>query len=355
MKTEVFNAYNRYMILKHGIKGKNISQTCELFGISRATYYNWNRAYEKHGMQGLEVKPPKKPKMPNKVSKEIEEEILMHVLRYPEDGPKRIFYDLRAEGFEIGESGVYNVLKRNELTRKNQRIKFSKTKKIKVSNMVNDKRKIPQLDVTKESFPGYVVIQKIDLIGSLEGIGKVYQYTIYDTYSKWGFAKIYNKKQDIDVWNYFELKLGYLMKTFNLSIENLLTEKNHKFMPCFVKGDKHKEVLDKFSINHRFIDFDKNSVLQSINEFNTILVKEFYREIQENKSIDSFNKLDHALQKFIRDYNFNRKIVEGPNKGKLPASLVLDRAIKNKVDLEALPLWLAALLTSVNEGEYFDK
>ena len=82
---------------------------------------------------------------------------------------------------------------------------------------------------------------------------KIYQYSLYDTYSKCGVVKIYNKKQDINIWYYFELKLVYLMKTFNLNIENLLTEKTKEFVPYFVKGDKYKEIIENSHINHRFI------------------------------------------------------------------------------------------------------
>ena len=62
--------------------------------------------------------------MPNKVNRTIEYEILSHVQRFPTDGPKRIYYELRAEGFNIGESGIYNVLKRYNLSTKVKRTRI---------------------------------------------------------------------------------------------------------------------------------------------------------------------------------------------------------------------------------------
>jgi len=128
VKTEVYNAYTKYMILKHAAKANNVSATCALFGISRATFYNWNRAYDKYGMAGLETKEPQKPQMPNRVNKKNEQEILDYVAKYPADGPKRIYYELKTEGYTIGESGIYNVLKRNHLSNKSERIVYSKSK-----------------------------------------------------------------------------------------------------------------------------------------------------------------------------------------------------------------------------------
>jgi transposase len=351
VKVEGFNAHNKYVILKHALKENNVYYTCELFGISRTTYYNWNRNYEKYGMVGLEVKEPKKPKMPNKVNREIEHEILSHVQRFPTDGPKITYYDLRSEGFDIGESGIYNVLKRYKLSTKAQRIQYSKSKGIDVIKRQKDKKLDPFFERTKESYPGYVVIQRIDFLGTFDGVGKIYQYSLYDTFSKFGVVKLYNKKQDINIWYYFELKLLYLMKTFNLNIENLLTAKTKEFIPYFIKGDKYKEITVNSNINHRFISLEKNTILDGMRDFNELLIKEFYNEIGTDKNLNSFIKFERALNKFLRHYNFSRVISSGCNAGKVPAKVILDRAVQNNVDLDTLPLWLLALLSPLKEGD----
>jgi transposase len=351
MKVEGFNAHNKYMILKHALKENNVSQTCELFGISRTTYYNWNRAYEKHGMMGLAIKKPKKPKMPNKVNKTTEDEILSHVHKFPTDGPKRIYYDLRAEGFDIGESGIYNVLNRYDLSTKVKRIDYSKNKVTYVSEKQKNKKITLYFEHTKESYPGYVVIQRMDFLGTYNGIGKIYQYSLYDTYSKWGVIKLFNKKQDIDIWYYFELKLVYLMKIFNIKIENLITEKTKEFVPYFVKDDKYKEIIGNCHINHRFIAPEKNTILDVMSDFNELLVKEFYNKIGTDNNLNSFIKVERALHKFLRHYNFSRVISSGCNAGKVPAKVILERAVQNKLDLDTLPLWILALLTPLKEGD----
>jgi transposase len=351
MKVEVFNAHYKYIILKHALKENNVSQTCELFGISRTTYYKWNRAYEKHGMIGLEVKDPKKPDMPNKVNRTIEYEILSHVQRFPTDGPKRIYYELRAEGFNIGESGIYNVLKRHNLEAKVKRIDYSKNKSLHVSEKQKLKKLTGYFENTDETYPGYLVIQRMDFIGTFDGIGKIYQYSLYDTYSKWGAVKLYNKKQDINIWYYFELKLVYLMNTLNLNIENLITEKTKEFLPYFVKGDKYKKIIENCHIKHRFISPEKNTILDTMGDFNELLVKDFYNKIGTDKNLNSFIKVEHAFHKFLRHYNFSRVISSGSNVGNVPAKVMLERAVHNNVDLDTLPLWIMALLSPLKEGD----
>lgn len=351
MKSKGFNAHNKYMILRHALKENNVSRTCELFGISRMTFYNWQRAYEKYGMMGLENKEPKKPQMPNKVSKAIEQEILSYVAKYPADGPKRIYYELRAEGFDIGETGIYNVLKRNNLTRKAQRIEYSMNKALHIKTKGKDDKVIPSFFNTQETYPGYLVIQRIDFMGTFDGIGKIYQYSLYDTTSKWGAVKLYNKKQDIDIWHYFEIKLVYLLKTFNLNIENLITEKEKTFLPYFVKGNKYKEIIENFHINHMFISPENDTVLDDMRTFNEFLVTEFYNKIDLNSNLDSFIKVERELNKFVRQYNFYSVISSGCNARKTPVEVILERASQNNADLDTLPLWISALINSSKRSD----
>ena len=104
MKSKEFNAHNKYMILKHALKENNVSRTCELFGISRTTFYNWQRAYQKlwHGWT-RNKRSQKKPQMPNKVNKTIEQEILAYVRKLScRWTQKEYYYELRAEGIDMG-------------------------------------------------------------------------------------------------------------------------------------------------------------------------------------------------------------------------------------------------------------
>ena len=158
MTTQGFNAHTKYRILQHALKSKNISETCKLFGISRTTFYNWQEDYEKHGMAGLENKKPRKPKMPNQISKTIEREILDYVIKYPKDGPRRIYYELKAEGFNVGETGIYNILKRNNLTRRKQRIEYSKNGQVNYEQIRNKTKLLDEIDFNK-TYPGHLVIQ----------------------------------------------------------------------------------------------------------------------------------------------------------------------------------------------------
>ena len=349
MREKTYNAYNKFMILKHGIKEKNISKTCKLFGVSRTTFYNWNRAYQKYGMQGLESKGHKKPNMPNKVDTKIEKKILDYVEKFPKDGPKCIYYELRSQNVFVGVSGIYNVLKRNNLSQRKQRIEYSTNRKIDNKGKSN-KNKDKYLN-RSSNYVGEYVVQKIDYIGTFEGIGKIYQYSLYDTYSKWGSVKLFNKKNDIDIWYYFELKLAYLMKKLNLKIDNLVTIKNQEFLAKFYKDNKYEIILKDLKIEHYFNEERNNIIEKEIEEFNSYLVKEFYTKIAKSKDISNFTEAENEMHNFLREYNFSKVINQGRNVGKVPAAVIIERAKQNGVDFDTLPLWILTLVSLIKQEE----
>src|SRR6185437_11283295 len=45
--------------------------------------------------------------------------------------------------------------------------------------------------------PGYCLAQDTFYVGTLKGVGRIYQQTVIDTYSKLGFAKLYDSKTPI--------------------------------------------------------------------------------------------------------------------------------------------------------------
>ena len=64
--TSALRDINRKLrIFKHAEKSGNVSKTCRYFGISRAAYYEWKKAFRTKGVQGLiNQKPcPKNPKL----------------------------------------------------------------------------------------------------------------------------------------------------------------------------------------------------------------------------------------------------------------------------------------------------
>jgi transposase len=104
-------------VLQHAEKTGHAARTCRYFGIARASFYRWKRAYERDGKDGLvNAKTiPKNP--PNQTPPEVAEKVL-HLRRKYHLGPERIMWYLaRYHGIKLSDATIYRILKRNGLNR----------------------------------------------------------------------------------------------------------------------------------------------------------------------------------------------------------------------------------------------
>ncbi len=337
----------KHQILMQGAIGNNVAEVCKAAGISRTAFYKWKEAYNKHGMAGLAEKP-RKPVMPNKVDRKTERLILQHAAKFPEDGPKRIYYELQDEGVKVGETGIYNVLRRHGLTRRAQRELYAaalKERKRQSTGAKDGARKnkgsvkLPDFRMKDpgNARPGYICQQGIFYLGHFPRVGKVYQYVIYDVFSTLGMVKLYNCKSAIHVIEFMHLKVIPQLKTLHFNIENLVTCQSREFTSNWERGKhKYSEFLHKHQINQVTVSAEDHEIFAPLQQFAAVLAEEFYRQAWGDESIDSFAVLEKRLQEYINTYTFGRVIASGPNRGKIPADVALEYTGQRDV----LPLWL---------------
>ena len=104
-------------VLRYAEEIGNVLRACQYFGISRESYYRWNKALTNKGEAGLvNSKPcPENPKL--RTPKHIEEKVIYLRKKY-HFGPERIYlYLKRSHDIQTSESSVYRILKRNGISR----------------------------------------------------------------------------------------------------------------------------------------------------------------------------------------------------------------------------------------------
>lgn len=104
---------------------KNITDNCRLFNLSQTVYYKWLKRFKNLGYPGLLNSQRAKPIMPNELKPEYETIVYNYITDYPNHGPRRIAYELRIQGINISETGVYHVLKRRGLNRRLDRLFYA--------------------------------------------------------------------------------------------------------------------------------------------------------------------------------------------------------------------------------------
>ena len=115
-------------------KKKTITYLCKKYEVSRSWFYKWKKRRNRYGDEGLRPKIRAKPKMPNCVSKEIEEEILRFCFQYPTYGPERIEQELKLRGLSCGHTGYLQCFKEERIKHSQSQIRMGKERKWQGSN-----------------------------------------------------------------------------------------------------------------------------------------------------------------------------------------------------------------------------
>ncbi len=65
-----------------------------MMGVHRSTYYRWKRQVDRWGLEALNVRERRKPRMPNEIGPHLEQRIVAFSLAHPGFGPRRISAEL---------------------------------------------------------------------------------------------------------------------------------------------------------------------------------------------------------------------------------------------------------------------
>ena len=184
----------------------NISKACKVMGYSRETFYRYQEAVEQGGVEGLLEKSRRKPNLENRVEEVVEKRVVAYAIDFPTHGQLRTSNELRKEGICISASGVRSVWLRNELGNKKQRL-TALEKKMAEEGFILTEAQVAALEKKKDddlacgeietAHPGYLGSQDTFYVGNLKGVGRIYQQTFVDTYSKVACCKLYTTKTPI--------------------------------------------------------------------------------------------------------------------------------------------------------------
>src|ERR1051325_2862553 len=72
--------------------------------------------------------------------------------------------------------------------------------------------------------PGYCGAQDTFYVGNLKGVGRIYQQTFIDTYTKLGFAKLYDRKTPITAADLLNDRVIPFYEDIGVPLQPVLTE-----------------------------------------------------------------------------------------------------------------------------------
>ena len=311
----------KYSVLQHARKHKNITYTCQVFSLSRTIYYKWLKRFIKFGYLGLQDKVKRKPKMPNQIKPDKEQIILDYIIVYPTHGPKRIANELKQQNIIISDTGIYRVLKRKGLNRRLFRLFFAQEKS---ANPVVTERYLREIVKRqrmhiKAYYPGYLFCQDTFYVGTIKGLGRIYQQAGMDAYSHFGFAKVYRDKTALSAIDFLKTKVLPVYRQFNIPLDRILTDNGKEYTTHWADGKhEYEKFLKENSIRHTRIKPRTPQSNGMVERFNRTLLEEFYQIAMMKKFYASLSELQDDLDQFITYYNFKRTNQGYRLNGKIP-------------------------------------
>ena len=171
--------------------------------------------------------------------------------------------------------------------------------------------------------PGYLGSQDTFYVGTIKGVGRIYQQTFVDTYSKWAAAKLYSTKTPItgaDLLNDHVLPFFHSME---MGIIRMLTDRGTEYCGKVEEHD-YELYLGVNGIEHTKTKARHPQTNGICERFHKTILQEFYHVAFRRKLYHSLEELQTDLDTWIEHYNSERTHQGKICCGRTPMQTLLD-------------------------------
>ena len=274
----------RVRALDHARTTGNVAETCRTFGISRKTFYKWRNTAA--------------------TPTHVLELLLTLAITTPTLGCRQYADRLDDQGFTVSKSTVQNLLVAHRLGRRHQRLARAAAITAITTGLVTE------IAAGDELFgfchwagkPGGLVAVDSFYIGNLKGVGKVYQLTAVDTFSRWAMVWLVHGTVNQDVSVAFFERIYKTWAKMGFPIEAIVADNGPEY-----KATRFADALAAKNVTRVFIPARSPNHNAVVERFQGTMLQECWRPAFHRLCFNSVRQLQREADAWLITYNNRRR------------------------------------------------
>lgn len=291
----------------------NVTRACEIMGVGKGRYYNFKKAYDEYGVEGLKGDKAEslRPLASEKDKKEVVNDIIEYVINNPEVGSRTIRNMLLEDGRTYSKTAIQNILNDKKVGTILDRIHELERKAFREDYDLTERQGelLEKYDPCMKEWksecdhPGERLVQCIAKMHTTRCSKPIFAHFVIDRYGSLAFL-LFDQTESINVS--IRLLNDFVIpyyKDLGIKIENIILEAEVE--PEKESEDRYGMFIDEHEIEARFIESADENADGFAQRFKATVRDQLLFDRRTKLYLKEIEEINEKCQIWLNQYNSN--------------------------------------------------